>query len=75
MEVVVGLLIGSGLLVAMGAAVLFVAWMLFDCLAYEPRGGLERLLWAAAILAGLPPFGGFLYFVMRRPQRQIEMGE
>ncbi|MFH5805663.1 PLDc N-terminal domain-containing protein [Alienimonas sp. DA493] len=49
-------------------------WLLADVLRHEPDDGWGKLGWAYVVLL-TPPWGGALYFFLRRPERLREYGE
>ena len=64
-------------LLAVAAAVLLAGlwgWLLADLLRHEPNDGWEKVMWAYVVLL-TPPWGGALYFFVRRPERLREYGE
>ena len=68
-------IVSFAVLVVATAALGFWAWMLGECLAYEPGGGYERPLWTVLIALLAPPVGAIAYFVIRRPHRIARFGE
>ena len=54
-------------------AIIFWAWVLFDCIKNEPGGSGDRILWAIVIVLA-PVFGAALYVFVRRPYRIAHYG-
>ena len=51
------------------AALAFWIWMLVDCLKYEGKADLDRLLWAVVIIA-LKLLGAVIYYFVRYRKRR-----
>jgi hypothetical protein len=53
---------------------IFWIWILIDCAKNETDIGNTRLIWVAIIVLTFI-VGAFLYYLIRRPKRLLELGE
>ena len=52
---------------------IFWIWMLVDCATKEPSTGNDKVVWIL-VIALTHWIGALIYFFVRRPQRQAEIG-
>jgi len=55
------------------AAVAFWIWMIVDCATNEPSEGNDKLVWIVIIVFA-QIIGALIYYFVRRPKRQTELG-
>lgn len=60
-------------LILMVLAFVLWAWMLVDCIKYEPVSGNSVYIWGIVIVF-VYPVGAFLYYLLRRPERIKQLG-
>lgn len=53
---------------------IFWIWMLIDCAMKESNQGNDKIIWVAIILV-THFLGALIYFIFRRPQRKMELGQ
>jgi hypothetical protein len=51
----------------------FWIWMIVDCATNEPSEGNEKLVWIVIIIFA-QIIGALIYFFVRRPKRQAQLG-